>query len=215
MILSPRKLLIIYSIIGLLVLLFFVLLITSFFRQQPQNPPNQALPTPTPVLYTEATYNRTPDGRFRFTPYQKTEIGKTTDADIQQNEQVLSKTVQDSVTIYKVKAVSPLTPDEIRTRNSVVIFEKTKTLLNNKYGPLPALSVYTQEFGQPEATKDNISPYGIGVTAYIYAGKGFTLFANRYTSEVYEIQRYVPMSVEQYKEQYKEFLVSIPIEKLQ
>lgn len=203
-----------FGISAFLALILFGILILRFFA--PQQPSQQNIrQLPTPTRYTEENYNRAPDGSFRFTPYQKTEIDKTTDEQVRKTQTVLSQTTKNGVTIYKVRALSPLTPDEIRTQRGVVVFEKNKTLLDNKYGPLPRLPIYTQEFGQAESTKDNISPYGAEVTAYMYASKGFTLFANRYTKEVYEVQRFTPMSVEQYKSQYREFLVSIPTERLQ
>jgi len=191
------------------VLIFLILLLSSNSSEAPR----QILPTPTPIVYTSENYNRTSDGTFRFTPYQKTVINKTTDEEVQKNTTVIEKLETGDEVVYKIRSLNPITPDEIRTKNGVVVFEKNKTLVDNKHGPLPRINTYIEQFGQPEDIVDNINPYGWDTSAYIYASEGFTIIASRYTDEVYEIQRYVPMTVDEYKINYSEFLQPVPQER--
>jgi hypothetical protein len=193
--------------IGLVIILIILSFITLRGQKEPvtQTPLKPTI-TPIPTSYTREAYNSNPDGTFRFTPYQKTEIGITTDEKISAKATVLKKSVgRSGETIYKVKSRAGNIEDEIRTMNGVVVFEKTRTIVNPIYGVFPKLSTYIAKFGQPEAIQPIGSPEDY-IVAYIYSLKGFTLHLNKNTKTVYEILRYTPMTLAEYKTKYAEFL---------
>lgn len=183
--------------LALFVLVMIVLVVSSLFSSSPSPSPADDVsgtPTPIPDTITQA------DPRTRqFTPLQKTTIGTTTDDQIRQQTNVISSRRQGDVTIYLVESKEEGETDEIHTRNGVVIYEKTSTETNA--APLPRLSDITRQYGMPEETLDKVGD-GFYMSAYLYPTKGFAIYANRYTGSIYEVQRFVPMSLAEYKVQY-------------
>ncbi len=198
-----KQSLILLGVALLLVLFVLGLVISSLFQSSSQTPLT-TIPTPTPIPYT-----RDSQGNFTFTPLQKTTINKTTAKEVEEQEQVINKSLRGKITVYEVPAATPEEKDEIRIQNGVVIFESINTF-NKKAGMPPKSSVYEQEFGKPEKILRSVSPLGIHISAYIYATEGFTLFVNHNTNTVYEIHRYTPMTVEEYEKQYAEYLQPAP-----
>lgn len=189
---------IIFGIAVLLVVIVIILLISILFRTESTKTNQNIYPTP-------ASINE-PWKKYPFTPLQKTSVGLTTDAYIKKKYKVINEELMTDGSIkYKVESVTPTKYDEIRTKNGVVIFEKTR-VFTIKFGDLKLLSYYENIFGKPQDIQDNIKLYGWNTSAYIFAGKGFTLIVNRFTNEVYEVQRYTPVSVQEYKTTYAEFL---------
>lgn len=199
--LQPR--LIGYGILILLVISIVIFVLSSAFAPESQ-PLNNIGGTPTPIPATS-----TPAGSAtnQFTPLQKTTIAQTTDAQISQQNEVLSKTNVGDVTIYTVSSKEPGKTDEIRTKNGVAVFEKTSTRTNA--APLPKLATIKGQFGNPEETLDNIGE-GFYMSAYLYPTKGFAVYANNSTGSVYEIQRFLPMTLADYKIQYGQNLSPAP-----
>lgn len=203
--LKDKQIFIYFGIAIFLSVVVIVFIFLLFFRSRALQEESPILPEPTQTNKTEG-YNTAPDGSFRFTPYQKTEINKSTDADIQEKYQILEKKQRpDGVTVYKVPSAVVSYEDQIWTKNNKVVFEKNNTFVQYR---IPKLAAYKARFGEPEAILEGIQPFGHQIDAYIYASKGFTLIVNPNSDSyfIYEIQRYTPMSVEEYKKQFSEFV---------
>lgn len=197
----------IYIILGIIffvTVLLVIVVISSFFSSPTKTAPG-GIPTPSVTPYI-----RDSNGVFNFTPLQKTTINKTTDAEIETENKVISKTQLGSITVYKVTSATVGETDEIRTKDGVVIFESTNIFNKKAGGYPPKASTYEKEFGKPEKILDGVSPWGKFISAYIYASDGFTLFINHNTTTVYVVQRYKPMTVEEYEKTYADYLKPAP-----
>lgn len=182
--------------LALIVTSVIVLILLRAFTAPRQSPRLYKDGTPTPI---QTSPTPTDPRTYQFTPLQITTIGQTTDKQIAQQNIVLSKRTVGDVTVYTIRSKEPGETDEIRTKNGLVIFEKTSTETN--IAPLPKTSRIISLFGQPEEVVDKVGE-GFYMTAYLYPSKGFAIYANRYTGSVYEVQRFVPMSLNEYKQQY-------------
>lgn len=195
MILQNKRLLFLIFVSFFLVVTV-ILFVVSIFVQQGKQP------------------NTGPRGQFRLTQLEKTDIGKTTQREIEESGQVVSKTVRGETTIYQVTSITPFATDEIRTKGGKVVFEKTSTR-TTKLGALPKLTSIQQKFGEPDTILKSVGPFGSHVSAYVYATKGLALFANDTTKSIYEVQRFTPMSTQDYEKEYAEFLKPAPTEGLE
>lgn len=197
-------------LIGLALLLLIVIGIIIFVLSSAFSPKNQPLngvetrATPTPIPDSSTSVDPI---TYQFTPLQKTTVAQTTEEQISQQNEVISKTTAGDVTIYTVSSKEPGKNDEIRTKNGIVVFERTSTRTNA--APLPKTATIRSQFGDPEETLDNIGD-GFYMSAYLYPTKGFAIYANNSTGSVYEIQRFLPMTLTDYKTQYGEKLAPAP-----
>lgn len=158
-----------------------------------------SFPTPTPY---KTKSNAPSSSSYSFSPFQKTIIGQTTDEELSFFATIIDQsTSANGITTYNVKSVNPIRPDQIITKNKVVVFEKTSTFTSD-YGGFPKSSFFIKTFGQPEEKIQGHSFYGEFATTYVFAKKGFSLVVNPFTDEVYEIQRFYPSSTNEYKEKY-------------
>lgn len=186
-----------------LIIVIFTITIFSFFNKPgTTQPQNRILSSPTP-FQEKGTTSQTK----KITPLQKTEIGKTTDSEIVKSHKVLSKTTIDGVTIYTIRSLGLRGTDEIRTKNGIVIFEDTSTTTST--APLPVISELEKQYGQPEDKMDKVGD-GFYISAYLYPSKGFALYGNRYTDSVFAVQRFVPMTLDEYKKTYAKYLSPAP-----
>ncbi len=201
---NNKSLLFLVILLGVGVILLLILIISSFFSS-PQNTNDNANRLPTPVRNTT---NPDDTKSFEFTPLQRTIIGQTKDENIKKLEKVISEKEQDGIKTYITQSYIKQYTNEIRTKNGVVIFETTRTEISSP--PPPKLNTFQDLYGQPELVLDSVSELGKHVSAYIYASKGFTLFANRYTKTVYDVHRYLPMSLSEYQKEYSRYLQPAP-----
>lgn len=199
-----KSLFIILGITFFLALIVIIAAITNLFRSSPKTSPGNT-PTPTAIPYV-----RNSNGEFIFTPLEKTTIKKTTDKEVAAKNNVISKTRLGNVTVYKVTSATIGETDEIRTKDGLVTFESTNIFNKKAGGYPPKASVYEKEFGKPEKILKGVSPIGKFISAYIYASDGFALFVNHNTNTVYVVQRFVPMTVEEYQKTYADYLQPAP-----
>lgn len=180
------------------------LIIFRLFTSPDQSSTTNPAGTPTPVLLSPTSNDpRT----HQFTSLQISTIGQTTDEQLAQQNIVLSKRKVVDTTIYEIRSKEPGKTDEIRTKDGVVIFEKTSTKTN--VAPLPKLTTIKSRFGAPEEILDKVGE-GFYMSAYLYPSQGFAVFANKYTDSVYEIQRFTPMTLADYKKLYGDNLSPAP-----
>lgn len=198
---NQKKTLFFIAGIALLVILLLGLILYSVFSPSEQRG-IENLPTPTPV----STGGQSADG-FRFTPLQETAIGLTTEKQIEENESIINKREESGKTIYAVTSSVPIRPNSIEVKDGVVVSEYTNTKTNEV--PLLKITTIEDKFGEPEEVIDRVGD-GFEVSAYLYPEKGFALYANRYTGTVYNLHRFIPMSLAKYKQEYSDFIQPAP-----
>jgi hypothetical protein len=172
------------------------------------------------LLAVSLLLSRTPDGNTTQTPVQlnqpgllptgmtrlqKTQIGKTTAEEVENSMAILKKEQRsDGRTKYIAKSSVPLRQDEVFTQNGVVVLEST-SVYTDSFGPLPKVTNFIAQFGNPAEVIDHNALYGWSSSLYIFDEKGFMLIANQNTGEVYEIIRFKPTLVENLKTLYPEY----------
>lgn len=189
-----------YLFVFLLVLSFLSLGIIYLLLSNIK-PAQETTILPTPTVYDY--HSSTPEtSSYKFSPFQKTVIGKTSDKEIDSLTSIISKEASSDGTItYLVKSVNSLQPDKVITKNGAVIYEDTSSF-TDALGGFPKTASYMDKFGNPEKKIDGSEKYGPFVSTYIYAEKGFSLIGNPNTDEVYEIQRFLPMPIVEYLNKY-------------
>lgn len=198
---NKTYLILIYGIalllLGVIGLMVYVLI---FNRQSPVSTTISQVPTPSAIPLP--TGKTTIVNDIPTSPLQKTTIGKTSDAEVAKRSDIIRKeTLPSGAELYTIKSPLPLTEDEIYTKNGRVIFESTSIFTTN-YGALPSLPEFEKTLGKPEEIVPQNKLYGWFSSAYIYPSKGYMLIANKFTYEVYEVERFVPMSLEDFKKEY-------------
>jgi hypothetical protein len=199
---NRKAYLIVLGVVCLFLVALLGLLLFPLFSPQKTTPPIDSLPTPTPI--PSSSYIKS---RKELTPLQKTQPGKTSDAIIKQTLTVEeTEKLPDGATKYFVPSVQPGVNDEIITQHGVVTSETTITQTST-LGPLPHIEDYEKLFGQPEAVTSGTKSFGKFADAHIYASKGVMFVVNRFTHEVYQIQRFTPLSLSEYKQTYAEYIL--------
>lgn len=169
-------------ILGLLLVILFTttLLVSNFFKE-----------------------DRTVTKRGRIFPLQKTLIGQSIDRttggklDIKNQE-----ATEDGRLIFSLNSQNPLRADQVITKDDKVIFERIY-IPESKSDPNHLLiSTVIAKYGQPEKIFKGSRLWGHFVTTYIYSGKGVAFIGNPNTDEVYELQIFEPVSVEEYIQKY-------------
>jgi hypothetical protein len=202
--LQNKQLLLLLGISGLLVIIVLVVAASSILSPQTTTTDELITPTSSPRSYHEDS-----QGKFQITPLQRTEIGTTTGREVEANETITSKSIQNDTTIYIVESAVPGEPDEIRVRDNEVIFESINTF-NTTAGQPPKIATYQNELGESEKVLDSVSSLGKHISAHIYAEQGVAFFVNRFTNTVYKIHRFLPMSTAEYEQEYGEYLQPAP-----
>lgn len=157
-------------------------------------------PSPSPVnpIPTPLQINSEVPKSFAFSPFQKTKIGITSEEEVKKLSVVKVEKINADTTKYTVSSVDPLLFDEIIIHNNKVIYEKTSTL-TQLTGGYPFISEFVEKFGDPEEEILGSTSHGQFATIYLYPKSGFVLIGNKQTDRVYEVQRFTPMTLDQYK----------------
>jgi hypothetical protein len=146
----------------------------------------------------------------RFSPFGKTTIGKSTKNDVENIPTILNQTsTEDGVTHYSLKSSSVFHPDEVEIKENKVIFERNTTFTNNS-GGLPHISDYKTILGEPEEIIHGSKSYGTFTTTYLYPQKGVVITGNETTNNIYEILRFLPMSLTEFKATYGAYIEANP-----
>lgn len=167
----------------------FLVFISYREKSLPRSP--TALPTPT--LFTA------PPPKKLISPLQKTVIGKTQEKEINKLPSIQKKEVLlDGSTKYSLSSFVSQRPDEISTKEGIVIFERITIPEDPKAIGYVKISQYIKGLGQPKRIIQGSAFYGPFVSTYIYNDKGFVFIGNSNTDEVYEIQLFSSMSLDNY-----------------
>lgn len=191
--------LIFLGVVCVIIVAFISIVLINTFSTKKTQPTSYFLPSPTPIAVTFSYRNQK---GIPTSPLEKTMINKTTDQEIKQKFTILKTTqLANGVTIYTVKSELPALEDQIYTQNGVVVFDST-SIFTIKYGDLPLLSQFEAHLGQPEEIVERNKEYGWAISNYLFPKKGYLLVANKFTKEVYEVDRFTPMTLAQFKQQY-------------
>lgn len=189
----PRKKIII--LVGFIGVLFVSLLVVSLTSRN-SNPPSSS-PIPTPFqIQTSAV-----------SPLQKTQVGKPLPDNFKNTVNIEKvEAGPDNQTIYSYTAPVAIRPNQVVTKNNIVVFERILTPEAPSSVGYATISEYKSHFGAADKEIRGSKLYGWYMMSYIYASHGFTIIGNPNTDEVYEVQHYLPMSVDEYIKTYGEDL---------
>lgn len=174
-------------ITGLLVIIIIGVFFATYFSSNSPQTLNPEQPTPIQL-----------GGEIRASGIQKTEIGKTTISQIQ-NIPGITKV---SDTQYTLPSELLARPNEILTDKNVAVFERALLPVSSQDPRYKTISEMEKIFGQPDKTAKGSKFYGEFLSTYIYASKGMTFIGNPNTNEVYEIQFFKPMTLDEYISKY-------------
>jgi len=142
-----------------------------------------------------------PAGTIRessFSAYLKTEVGKTTEAELRKipelQEKASSKAGLNEFTYNSAFADRNNT---ILTENSLVAFKRVIPV-NSQTWEAPQISDYEDIYGIPDSQYTGSTSHGRFAKTSVYATKGVAFIFNPSTGEVYEIQSFSPTTVDQY-----------------
>jgi hypothetical protein len=175
-----------FLIIALLVAIIFLLVLIRFFPAN--NPQSLASPSPTPVISI---------------PGQPVEIGKTVTEQVESLPNIVNKeALADGSTKYTLSTSIPLRSDLVIVKDDHVIFQSKTSSLKLGAPDYLKISDLIKEYGQPEKIIPGSFIYGPFSSIYVYSSKGFAFIGNPNTDEIYEMQSFRPLEVNQYIEQY-------------
>jgi len=198
--LQANYIIILFVIAILLLIIVFIFLIIISFSSTNQNVTSKITPSPTRIILKK---------NFLVNPLERSEIGKTKEEEVLESYTIKSKTSYGNETIYKIESAIPNELDEVRVEKGIVVFERVNTDTVT-LTQLTRLDEVIKKFGDPELVIDKVGPHGWYTSLYVFSSNGFAVFANRYTNSVYEVQRFLPMSIDDYKNKYPEFFQPAP-----
>jgi hypothetical protein len=134
---------------------------------------------------------------------QRTTIRKTTVKEVENRSDLIGKEKQpNGSTEYQFKSVISDKPDTAITRNGVVIYEQIITPLDPDAQQYKTVTGITKEFGPPDEIIDGSADFGNLMNTFVYPQKGFAFVGSLRTNQVYQLQYFEPMTIEQYKKTY-------------
>lgn len=158
--------------------------------------PKETIPTPEPVISQSSTL---------ILSAQKSVIGKTTKQELldthpNTKEQVLAN----GDTKFTIDSSMKSRSNEVIFRNDVAIFERAVIPETQRDAGLSKLSDQTLKFGPTEKAIKGSKFYGSYAETHIYASKGFAFIASPMGDEIYELQTFIPTTIEKYLSKYGE-----------
>lgn len=145
----------------------------------------------------------------KISPLQITQIGKTTDQQINKLPNIAKRDViNKSVKEYLLNSQIPQLAGKIIVENGIVVYESIYLPEDPKAPGHANLDQFAKQYGQPEKVINGSAEYGPDLSTYIYSSKGFTLIANPNTKEVFKVEVFEPMSPETYLQKYGKNIVT-------
>lgn len=143
------------------------------------------------------------DDSNRVSTLQKTTIGQTTKEGASQNRKVIKQeALGGNRTRLVFESTNPIKPDEVIIENGVVVFERINTPEKITDSGYSLITDFTAKYGEAEKVYKGHRLYGEFEYTYAFPSKGFSIVANPFTKEVFEIQVYAPTTVEGYFSKY-------------
>ncbi len=129
--------------------------------------------------------------------------GESTTNDVAKLAKPLKKErLSNSDTRYTFSSTRVGRVNEVVVSGNTVNFVRIITPNDGAQQGYAVLVQYTQTYGQPDKIIAGTEDYSYPLQTYIYSTKGFALIINPTTTEVYEVQKFQPMSVQNYLNSY-------------
>lgn len=168
----------------LLLMLVGVIIITTIIIAL-QTPPSQEESTPAEQIQT----NRA----------QRSIIGKKITPDTEQKLDIIEKQATDEGKfIYSLKSQNAIRTDQIITQDEQIIFERFYIPENPNDPNHLLISAQLKKYGNPEKVITGSKLWGPFINTYIYNSKGVAFIGNPNTDEVYELQNFTPLPIDEY-----------------
>ncbi len=140
----------------------------------------------------------------KLSSLQKTVIGQTTVNELTQaypggKEQ----SIANGDSGYLLNSKLDARPNQVVFRNKISSFERT-VIMGETGSASPKISDLILKYGQAERTIRGSKFYGRMMNTYIYSNKGLAFIGNPNTDEIFEIQTFLPITVEEYLSSYGE-----------
>lgn len=180
---------------------FLLALIISIFSPV-QTPPITTTPLPKipdkldiPIVIPDIDISREPT----LSGYSEIIIGETSSEAIVKLPGLLeTKTLSNGNVQFEFASTDTLRNNLVETEKDRAIFKRVVSITPGDY-QTPDVITYTQTYGASEFEFTGSNRYGPYFITYIYPSRGFALIFNPYTNEVYEIQSFKPVSLEEYR----------------
>lgn len=211
----PRSKLIIFGFALIIGLIFLVALVISIFKPESEVKPKPsmlpALPAKqgAPIVIPEINTTQQPS----FKSYLDTVIGETTTEQIANLPDIVNKqSLPNGNLIFEFSSTDPLRNNLIETESGKAVFKRVGSVTSGDY-KTPAVKTYFDAYGAPEAEFTGSNRHGPYAKTFVFPSKGFALIVNPYTSEVYEIQSFMPVSLDVYRNRWgQDINENIPLE---
>lgn len=179
----------ILTIIGVLLFIFSLV----FINLGSQKEPKKSIEPP-------LVFKNQAEAAPYFPSYINTRINKTTEQEISSYPNRKDRRdLSNGYAQYFFPSGDLSKDNTVITKNNVAVFKNAISVLPNSWEH-PDVSVYIAQYGKPDAEFVGSVAYGRFAKTLIYATGGFAVIFNPSTNEVFEIQSFLPTTVEQYLE---------------
>ena len=141
---------------------------------------------------------------------QKTKIGETTVTYFAAQNTGVKKTTENGNIKYSIPSVLSFRPNEVIFSKGVSSFERTVLLTDDASFKYPKAQALMQSFGKPERIIRGSKVYGYNVSNFIYPNTGLAFIAEEESGNVFEVQTFVPLSLDQYITSYGQDIQEVP-----
>lgn len=194
--LLPKK----TRILIIFLLVVIVILFLIRFSQRDQDTTQSPLPI---ILFSPQPSSQTTiREKNNISALQKTQIGETVLADFKLRNVIVRQEQVDGGMKYILSSDLDSRPHEVIFKDNKAMFERTILLTDNTNFKYPKAQELIQRFGQPGKAVRGSKFYGYNVSTYIYADQGFAFIAEEGTGNVFEVQTFPRVSLDQYMQTY-------------
>lgn len=142
---------------------------------------------------------------------KKTIIGKKITQETEKKLDIINKEASGEETlIYSLNSKNPLRTDQIITQNEKIVFERIYIPEDPSDPNHLLISVMIAKYGQPEKVIQGSKLWGPFMNTYIYNNTGMAFIGNPNTDEVYELQNFTPLSLDEYIRRYGDDIDETP-----
>ena len=177
----------------ILLLVLVLLLITTIVIYLPSSQKKSDTDTSPNVIYPQ---NPSQQAVNNEKIYSTIKIGETTINEVKQLPEIKNQQVKGNQTEFSFNS-GRYNDNKIITENGLVIFKNIITV-DPETWQHPPLSSYLKVYGQPEAEYTGSNTYGSRFKTYLYPSKGLAFIGNPGPDELYEIQVFEPLTLDQY-----------------
>lgn len=194
---AKTKILIIALVVGVIIMVIISLVLNSFSPKDRDSSPESLPPTGLPIVIPDSN----PDIEPTFKNYLTIELNDSSE-NLERLPDLVSKTdLPNGIIKYEYLSTYPGINNIIISQNQKVAFKSNVTVSSDNY-KTPLIDTYTNTYGLPRVEFTGSEKYGRFAKTYIYPDQGFALIFNPVTREVYEVQSFNPVSLDEYIRQW-------------